>query len=472
MRIGIWDGGTVGPHMDFTGRLVLAEPYLSTDHGTHVAGTMAGAGLLDPFARGMAPKARIYSYDYNGDINTEVASAINTYSITMTQNSWGYGDGFVDCTNKDPYNTNSREQDINIANNPTLVHVHSSGNSQSVCSGGWGTTTGKAAKNMLVVANVSSGDLLSSSSSCGPVADGRLKPEISGMGTNVYSTTPNDTYAGGYSGTSMATPGVTGTIAQLVQRYRQLNGYNTPPASLMKAIACNTAKDLGNPGPDYRFGFGRINGVQAVRALENNRYRIDSLGNGVSNSFSISVPVNAKRLKVLISWTDPAGAANSNPALVNDLDLTVTDPASTSWNPWVLDAALPGNDAIRSADHLNNIEQVTLDDPSAGTYILNVAGYSVPVGAKQVYSITWEIESAYIEITYPNGREIFAPTSTEVIYWDHLGLTGNQTLQYSLNNGSTWTTISSSITSSTYQYSWIVPSVVTSQALIRITSGA
>ncbi len=472
VKIGIWDGGTVGPHMDFSGRLVLAEPYLSTAHGTHVAGTMAGAGLLDPFARGMAPKANIYSYYYDGDVNTEVASAITTYAITMTQNSWGYGDGFVDCTNKDPYNSNSREQDINIANNPTLVHVHSSGNSQSVCTGGWGTTTGKAAKNMLVVANVTSSDVLSTSSSCGPVADGRLKPEISGMGTSVYSTTQNDTYTGGYSGTSMATPGVSGTIAQLVQRYRQLNGNSTPPASLMKALACNTSKDLGNPGPDYKYGFGRINGVQAVRAMETNRYKIDSLSTGANNSFSISVPANAKRLKVMICWTDPAGAANANPALVNDLDLTVIDPSTATWNPWVLDASLPSNTATRLVDHLNNIEQVTLDNPVSGTYSLNVSGFSVPVGSKQVYSITWEIESAYIEISYPNGREVFVPSSTEVIYWDHLGVTANQTLQYSLNNGANWTTISSSISSTTYRYSWSVPSVMTGQALIRITSGA
>lgn len=472
VHIGIWDGGTVGPHIDFAGRLVLAEPYLSTDHGTHVAGTMAGAGLLDPFARGMAPKARVYSYYYNGDVNSEVASAISTYGITMTQNSWGYGDGFVNCTTKDPYNSNSREQDINIANNPTLVHVHSSGNSQGVCAGGWGTTTGKAAKNMLVVANVTSSDVLSSSSSCGPVADGRLKPEISGMGTSVYSTTPNNTYTGGYSGTSMATPGVSGTIAQLVQRYRQLNGNTTPPASLMKVLACNTAKDLGNPGPDYKYGFGRINGLQAVRAMENNRYRIDSLSTGATNSFSISVPANSKRLKVMICWTDPAGAVNANPALVNDLDLTVIDPSVNTWNPWVLDSALPANNATRMADHLNNIEQVTLDNPSGGTYSFNVSGFSVPVGSKQIYSITWEIESAYIEISYPNGKEVFVPTSTEVIYWDHLGLTANQTLQYSLNNGASWTTISSSISSTTYRYSWSVPSVVTGQARIRITSGA
>lgn len=471
VKIGIWDGGTVGPHLDFTGRLVLAEPYLSTDHGTHVAGTMAGAGLLDPYARGMAPKARIYSYYYDGDVNTEVASAISTYSITMTQNSWGYGDAFVNCTVKDPYNSNSREQDINIQNNPTLIHVHSSGNSQAVCSGGWGTTTGKAAKNMLVVGNVTSSDVISSSSSCGPVEDGRLKPEICGMGSSVYSTLPNDTYVGGYSGTSMATPGVSGTVAQLVQRFRQLNGNVTPPAALMKAIACNTAKDLGTAGPDYKYGFGRINGVQAVRAIEAVRYKLDSLSTGGNKSFNITVPANAKRLKVMICWTDPAGAANANPALVNDLDLTVTDPALVLRNPLVLNPASPATAAAAGVDHINNIEQVSIDNPAAGTYALNVSGFAVPVGASQVYAITWEVETAYIEITYPNGREVFVPGSTEVIYWDHLGLTSTQTLQYSTNNGGSWTNISTTITSTTSRYSWVVPSVLSSQALIRITSG-
>jgi len=472
VKIGIWDGGTVGPHKDFTGRLVLAESYSATDHGTHVAGTMAGAGLLDPYARGMSPGALIYSYDYNGSVNSEVAGAISTYGISMTQNSWGYGNSFVDCTLKDPYNSNSREQDINIYNNPTLVHVHSSGNSQSVCTGGWGTTTGKAAKNMLVVANVNSSDVLSGSSSCGPVRDGRIKPEISGLGTSVYSTLPDDNYTGGYSGTSMATPGVSGTIAQLVQRYRQLNGNVTPPASLMKAVACNTAKDLGNAGPDYKYGFGRINGVQAARALESNRYKIDSVSTGGTRAFSISVPSNTKRLRVMICWTDPAGAANSNPALINDLDLTVTDPSLTVWNPWILDATLPDNVATRDADHLNNIEQVTIDNPASGLYSLNVYGTSVPVGSNQVYSITWEVEDAYIEVTYPNGRDIFVPGSTQVIYWDNLGVTSNQTLQYSLNNGGSWTNISTTLSSTTTRYSWVVPSVVSSQALIRITSGA
>lgn len=472
VKIGIWDGGTVGPHFDFTGRLVLAEPYSSTDHGTHVAGTMAGAGLLDPYAKGMAPNALIYSYDYNGSVNTEVASAIVLYNITMTQNSWGYGDGFVNCTNKDPYNSNSREQDINVYNNPALIHCHSSGNSQSVCSGGWGTTTGKAAKNILVVANVTNTEAISGSSSFGPVQDGRIKPEISGMGTNVYSTTPNNTYTGNYSGTSMATPGVSGTIAQLVERYRQLNGGSNPPASLMKAVACNTAKDLGNAGPDYKFGFGRISGVQAVRAIEQNRYMVDSVANGASKNVLITVPANTKRIKVMICWTDPPATANANPALINDLDLTVTDPTPIPYNPWILNPASPSSVATRGVDRVNNIEQVTIDNPVAGSYTLNVSGFSVPVGANQVYALTWEIEKSFIEIGYPNGGEVFVPGTSERIYWESLGITTSQTLAYSTNNGSSWTTISSSVAASTTNYNWTVPSVASSQVLVRVINGA
>lgn len=473
VRMGIWDGGTVGPHKDFTGRLTNGEGYyLSSDHGTHVAGTMAGAGLLDPVARGMAPGALIYSYDYNGSVNVEVAAAIAAYNITMTQNSWGYGDGFVNCTQRDPYNSNSREQDINIYNNPTLIHCHSAGNSQSVCSGGWGTTTGKAAKNKLVVANVNSSDAISSSSSFGPVQDGRLKPEISGLGTSVYSTLPNDAYTGGYSGTSMATPGVSGTIAQLVERYRQLNSGIDPQASLMKAIACNTARDLGNAGPDYRFGYGRINGLHAVRAIEQNRFRVDSVATADSNLVSITVPSGTSRMKVMICWTDPPASANANPALVNDLDLTLYDPSSTAWLPWVLNPASPTSTATRNVDRLNNIEQVTLNNPVAGTYNISVKGFSVSTGLKQIYSLTWEIEPASIEITYPNGGEVLVPGSTEVIYWDNLGVTSNQTVQYSLNNGSSWITLSSSVTAATNRYSWTVPSTVSSQVLVRVTSGA
>ena len=471
VKMGQWDGGKAGPHLDFLNRIIIRDNVASDDHHTHVAGTMLGAGLIDPYARGMAPQATLYSYDYNGSVSTEVANSLSNDSIVISQNSWGYGDAFVNCTVKDPYNSESRAQDININNFPYFLHVHSAGNSQAVCTGGWGTTTGKAAKNTLVVANVSSADAINSSSSFGPTQDGRLKPEISGMGVNVYSTLPNNLYTGGYTGTSMATPGISGTMAQLFERYRQLNSNNNPIASLMKAVACNTAKDLGNAGPDYKFGFGRINGLQAVRALETNRYAVNSVANAATNSLNITVPAGVTRLRVMLAWTDPAATANANPALVNDLDLVVKDPSNVSVLPWTLDPANPGNVAVRAANHRDVMEQVTIDNPAAGNYSLQVSGFAIPSGPSQQYAITWEIESPYIEVNYPNGTEKLVPGASEVIQWSSVGVTANQTVQYSTDNGSTWSTLSSTVAAATNQYTWTVPSTVTSQALVRVFSG-
>jgi hypothetical protein len=37
----------------------------------------------------------------------------------------------------------------------------------------------------------------------------------------------------------------------------------------MKALVSNTAKDVGNPGPDYKYGFGNLNALRAVKVLDN-----------------------------------------------------------------------------------------------------------------------------------------------------------------------------------------------------------
>jgi peptidase S8 and S53 subtilisin kexin sedolisin len=56
VRIGIWDAN-ITQHVDFGNRIHTQEYELADDHGTHVAGTVLGAGLVNPDARGMAPKA-------------------------------------------------------------------------------------------------------------------------------------------------------------------------------------------------------------------------------------------------------------------------------------------------------------------------------------------------------------------------------------------------------------------------------
>ena len=475
INVSIWDAGEISPHLDFspTGRVVQVQTSSPADHSTHCAGTICGRGLINPFARGMAPNAKLYSYDYNGDVQAEMATAIPANNLIVSSHSYNDGLG-VQCgltgANSN-YSLVSRNTDVNLNNNPSHLHVHSSGNNQTACSGGWTTITGagKSAKNNMTVGALSSTEAMTTFSSFGPVADGRVKPEICAMGLNVFSTfTPLNTYST-ISGTSMSTPGAAGTVTLLVQAYKQLNGGNLPPSSLIRNVVCNGAKDLGNVGPDYKYGYGCINALQAVKILEQNRYIVNTMSTGGIDNNTITVPAGTARLRVMLTWNDPAATANANPALVNNLDLTVSN--GTTTLPWILDKNNPATPATRGVDNISNIEQVTIDNPAAGTYTLSVAGTAIPMGPQQ-YSLTWTIDQPGIEVVYPNGAESFNPGISELITWDNAGITGNQTVEYSLNNGTSWTTISSTVPATTNRLAWTIPTANTSTALIRVSSGA
>lgn len=477
INVGIWDGGAIGQHLDFlpTGRVTQVENVALSDHSTHCSGTILGRGIANPIARGMAPNAKLYSYDFNGNVPAEIAAGIPAYNLVVSSHSYG-GSATCDITGASiAYSATSRSTDLNLNNFPFHLHVHSAGNSQTSCTGGWYTITGsgKSAKNNILVANVTSTDAISSSSSFGPVQDGRVKPDISAMGTNVFSTYSSGptTYAT-ISGTSMATPGISGSVALLVERFKQLNNNTLPPSALIKSAVLNTAQDLGNLGPDYRFGYGRIDALEAVRVLENNRYVVNTIANSALNEISITVPVNTVRLNVMLNWNDPAGAPNANPALVNNLDLTVTN-STNNYLPWILDKNNPSVAATTGVDNVSNVEQVTIYNPAAGTYQIKVAGTSIASGTNQQYAVSWTIDQPRVEMIYPNGAESFSPGNSEVITWNQLGATGTQTLEYSLDNGATWVLIANNIASSATRYTWSVPlGINTAQALVRITNGS
>lgn len=468
------DDGKIGPHIDFEGRLI--EQFISFfggEHGDHCAGIIGAAGNLDPTLRGNAYGADLYTYsaapEYPGF--SSIPSHYFTKNIRVTSTSYSNG-----CNAG--YTTLARSLDMQIINYPALMHVFSAGNDGTSNCGygagaGWGNITGghKVGKNVMTVANLDYMDNLSGSSSRGPAHDGRIKPDISAKGTSVYSTLPDNTY-GSKTGTSMSCPGVAGVMAQLYHAYREMNDGMDPKGGLLKGVALNTAEDLGNFGPDFKFGWGRINALRAVQVLEDGRYDSATIENGQTLTHEFEVPANTGQMKVMVYWTDHEGSINTNWALVNNIDITVTDPSSTAWLPWVLNH-YPHADSLdmpakRGYDDRNNMEQVTIENPVAGTYTLTVDGTSIPEGPQQ-YFVIYEFIPVEVALTYPFGGEKLTPGHEEVIRWDAYSDEGDFTLEYSLDNGESWNLISETINGDLRYYSWDVPTGMTSEAKIRIS---
>src|SRR5690606_31673975 len=161
----------------------------------------------------------------------------------------------------------------------------------------------KQAKNCMTVGNLTYQDVLANSSSRGPARDGRIKPDICAVGSSVNSTVDPNTYAL-KTGTSMSCPGVAGTLAQLYHAYKDLNSNNNPQSALIKAAVLNTGDDLGNAGPDYKYGWGRINARRAYNLLQSNQYLLDTVANAASKNHIITVPAGTAELRVMVYWAD------------------------------------------------------------------------------------------------------------------------------------------------------------------------
>ncbi len=274
-------------------------------------------------------------------------------------------------------------------------------------------------------------------SGAGPTDDGRIKPDLVAVGLSnatlraalapltgdvpyglLMAEDDHDYhYTTGRAGTSFAAPAVTGGLGLMQQRYAQLYGTlsvsNSWCNSTLKAIAIDTADDVGAPGPDYRFGYGIFNARSSVLRV-NNDY---NFGRGSlikeftlvpSNSVSwVVVSDGASPLCVTAAWSDPPGPATTStnvdpvtPMLVNNLNLSVQNlDSGTNYFPWILNADLTNksatvrsNAATRGVDSRNNVEQVSITNPPAGRYLVIVThsgGLSGnPAPTNQLVSIT------------------------------------------------------------------------------------
>lgn len=378
-------------HADFTNqivRVVNLGGYTFGDyngHGTHTAGTLAGDGTMSAGKyRGVAWEAKLFVQtcgDTSGGLSiyfNNAESYDDIYAGGIADGAYIHSDSWGGDT-KGAYNDSCAGLDDVQWYYPELLVVVASGNAGS---GRQTVGSPASAKNALTVGNVYSSrntvnaGKISGSSSRGPCADGRIKPDIAAPGVDIVSTksslcsrTAVDTYYTKMSGTSMATPHAAGCAALVRQWLMEHRGFRDrlPTAALVKAVLTGGAKGTV---PDNNVGWGRLAldetlfpSNRAVRLMDRIPY-----SHGAELAYTVTT-TNEAPLDVQLSWIDCPGDPSAAVALVNDLDLIVSNKAT---------GAVWFGNAVEGGDRINNSESVRIPSAPAGEYAVMVKGANVP----------------------------------------------------------------------------------------------
>ena len=378
-----------------------------------------------PFYPGVAVGAHIVSYDFNGAAEELITLLTDQPgAIDVMNNSWGLWLVASSCSQLAAYNVlDAPEFDAVVSGQKDgqpirrIPIVFSAGNTRNdglegLC--GLSTDPGfpnfrtvtapGTAKNVITVGAIDAdNNAMTEFSSWGPTANGRLKPDIVAPGCRVLSDgelgiismfPPNG--VGRMCGTSMAAPAVTGVIALLIEKMELLGlAKTTVHPSTYKALLVHGAEDLGRPGPDFEFGYGRVQLGTTLKLMDDRAFhQLAVEREGEIQVRELTVAPGAREIKVTLVWDDRPTGVFADEALANDLDLVLVSPTGTQHLPFLLNA-VPGKEtepARPGVDHLNVVEQVLVEQPAAGVWRIEVRASKIgsPIGG-QTYSLVTSV---------------------------------------------------------------------------------
>lgn len=337
---------------------------------------------------------------------------------------------------------------------------------------------------------------LASFSSVGPTDDGRIKPDLVANGVSVRSTgISSDTNYYNASGTSMASPSACGSAALVVDQYNRL--FNKAMlASTLKSLLIHTADDLGNPGPDYRYGWGHINAREAVDLVRAHhaKPRLEAISEkSVTTNSATSVTEffwdGSSPIKATIAWTDPAGSSTGShdsrtARLVNDLDLKLIAPDGKEYFPYVMpfvgrwtvasmneNATMGVNNGARNTR--DNVEQVNIANPGQnGLWRVEVTFNGALTNNSQDYGLIISgsrSEPDSILVRSPNNGESWEKGVAHNITWTAT-VQGN--VRIDLYQGGNFRSVIAANEPNDGVYSWQIPAgiAVGNNYSIRISS--
>ena len=240
-------------------------------HGTHVAGTVAGDGTGGT-ATGVAPGARLMVLGYSASIGAGQAEAWEglQYALDNGADIVTFSSGWKDAWAPDYATWRTNAEVLIDAGVPFIVAAGNDG--PHVAAPGDVLTPARVPR-VIAVGATDNTDAIAGFSGNGPSSwqtvagyndyiwpPGLLKPDVSAPGVSITSTANGGGYVDGpgWSGTSMATPHVSGLAALLLEEDPTLLPHE------LAFIIRHTAVDLGTAGPDNTFGYGRVNALAAI----------------------------------------------------------------------------------------------------------------------------------------------------------------------------------------------------------------
>ncbi len=396
--VGIMDGKVDVNHcsLDDPAKVVAYNTTNGADsHGTHVAGTVVGDNGVFDNTRGMAYEGRLVFDDIPPWPYTETNMRNNLdqhhgQGARLHTNSWG-DDGTTS------YNSLTRAIDSFTYDNEDSLVLFAETNGSAL-------KNPENAKNVLAVA--ASQDTPNQNNHCtggvGPTSDSRRKPEVYAPGCSTTSSAAG-TACGTTSmtGTSMACPAATG-MGMLVRQYfadgyypsgsANLGGdFMNPSGALVKATLVNSSVDMtGIAGyPSLLEGWGRIladdalffSGDARQLAVLADVRNAAGLATAAFTDYAINVTGSGEKLKITLVFVDPPASASTGTAFaaINDLDLEVIAPGGGSL---YLGNVFSGGVSVTGGtkDDRNNVEQVHIAAPAAGSWTLRVRGAAVNQG--------------------------------------------------------------------------------------------
>lgn len=263
-------------------RIEGSEPYDADGHGTHVSGTVAG-GAASGTHIGVAPDVELL----HGGVLTPESQGY--YSAVVAGMQWA-AEREADVTSMSLGSSGYDSADIEPvrASNALGTYVVAAiGNDGEGTSGSPGNVydslAAGASDSNHDIASFSGGEEIVTDDSWGDNApddwpSSYVVPDLAAPGVDVYSSVPGDDYAH-YSGTSMATPHVSGTVALLLSVHDHLD-----VDEVEEALRETAWKPSGEPdGTDTRYGDGIVDAKAAVDYASNHLTGFDVVVTGTNS---------------------------------------------------------------------------------------------------------------------------------------------------------------------------------------------